>query len=189
VRGLQSLARANHISISAGIHEPGLLSPRKIRNTSIWIGEEGEILQRYQKLHLFDVEIEGGPKARESEYVPFPFSPITSIHLPFYSLRLRMNRGTKWGKMDTNESIPNSVFEEGPEINPPFQTPVGKVGLQICFDLRYPEPALSLKRQGAQIITYPSAFTVPTGEAHWELLLRGRAVETQSYGKEFLCFL
>lgn len=79
-----------------------------------------------------------------------------------------------------------SVFEEGPEIHPPFQTPVGKVGLQICFDLRYPEPALSMKRQNAHIITYPSAFTVPTGKAHWELLLRARAVETQSYGKRFL---
>lgn len=95
------------------------------------------------------------------------------------------------GKCATLEEIgPNqllimrldSVFEEGPEIHPPFQTPAGKVGLQICFDLRYPEPALSLKRQGAQIITYPSAFTVPTGRAHWELLLRARAVETQSYG-------
>jgi predicted amidohydrolase len=47
--------------------------------------------------------------------------------------------------------------------------------------LRYPEPALSLKRLGAQLITYSSAFTVPTGKAHWELLLRARAIETQSY--------
>jgi predicted amidohydrolase len=90
-----------------------------------------------------------------------------------------------------------SVFEEGPEIHKPFQTPVGLVGLQICFDvlhppspnhhklthpqLRFPEPALSLKRQGAQLITYSSAFTVPTGKAHWEILLRARAIETQSY--------
>lgn len=55
------------------------------------------------------------------------------------------------------------------------------MGQQICFDLRFPEPALSLKRQGAEIITYPSAFTVPTGKAHWELLLRARAVETEAY--------
>jgi predicted amidohydrolase len=92
----------------------------------------------------------------------------------------------------------DSVFEEGKEILPPFQTPVGRVGLMICFDvssysmfssnltsiitqLRYPEVPLSLKRQGAQIITYPSACTIPTGKAHWEILLRARAIETQSY--------
>ena len=86
------------------------------------------------------------------------------------------------------------------EILPPFKTPVGLVGLLICFDvsnlrehtrtfdvdkyspqLRFPEVGLSLKRQGAQIITYSSSFTVPTGKAHWEMLLRARAIETQSY--------
>ena len=49
------------------------------------------------------------------------------------------------------------------------------------IQLRFPEISLSLRRQGAQIITYPSAFTVPTGQAHWETLLRSRAIETQSY--------
>ena len=67
VLGLQSLAKENNIAINAGIHEPGLLSSKKIRNTSIWIDEEGQIVQRYQKLHLFDVDIKGGPVARESE--------------------------------------------------------------------------------------------------------------------------
>lgn len=47
--------------------------------------------------------------------------------------------------------------------------------------LRFPEISLALKRQNAQIITYPSAFTVPTGQAHWEILLRSRAIETQAY--------
>lgn len=47
--------------------------------------------------------------------------------------------------------------------------------------LRFPEIGLALKRQNAQIITYPSAFTVPTGKAHWEILLRSRAIETQTY--------
>jgi len=47
--------------------------------------------------------------------------------------------------------------------------------------LRFPEISLALKRQNAQIITYPSAFTVPTGKAHWEVLLRSRAIETQTY--------
>lgn len=95
---------------------------------------------RYQKLHLFDVEIPGGPVLKESDSV-----------------------------------------ERGSSILPPFDTAVGKVGLCICYDLRFPEISIALKRQNAQVITYPSAFTVPTGKAHWEPLLRGRAIETQSY--------
>lgn len=51
----------------------------------------------------------------------------------------------------------------------------------ICFDLRFPEPSLALRSRGAHVITYPSAFTVATGKAHWELLVRTRAVETQCY--------
>ena len=52
---------------------------------------------------------------------------------------------------------------------------------QQCYDLRFPEFSLSLAHKGAQILTYPSAFTVPTGMAHWETLLRCRAIETQCY--------
>lgn len=51
----------------------------------------------------------------------------------------------------------------------------------ICFDLRFPEMNLALKRLHSQIIVYPSAFTLPTGEAHWEVLLRARAIESQTY--------
>ncbi|KAL8407630.1 hypothetical protein RB594_006454 [Gaeumannomyces avenae] len=85
----------------------------------------------------------------------------------------------------------------GAALTPPFDTPVGRVGAQTCFDLRFPEPALALARWGegggdqgrgrgreegpAQVLTYPSAFTVPTGLAHWEVLLRARAVETQCF--------
>lgn len=73
---------------------------------------------------------------------------------------------------------------------PPFDTPVGRVGSLICFDLRFPEAAAALARPGpgsrwagrpAQVLTYPSAFTVPTGRAHWEVLLRARAVEAQCW--------
>ncbi|KAF4636616.1 hypothetical protein G7Y89_g1469 [Cudoniella acicularis] len=140
VQGLQAEAKKFNIAINAGIHEPGDENSGKIKNTSIWISENGEIIQRYQKLHLFDMDLKNGPRARESD-----------------------------------------TFEEGMSILPPFHTPVGLVGLLVCFDLRFPEVPLSLKRQGAQIIAYPSAFTVPTGKAHWEILLRARAIETQSY--------
>ncbi|PBP28038.1 carbon-nitrogen hydrolase [Diplocarpon rosae] len=132
VQGLRKEAKDNKIAITAGIHEPGESWSGKIKNTAIWISEDGEIVQRYQKLHLFDMELTDGPHAHEGD-----------------------------------------IIEEGAEIHPPFQTSVGM--------LRFPEVTLSLKRQGAQILTYPSAFTVPTGKAHWKTLLRARAIETQSY--------
>lgn len=69
----------------------------------------------------------------------------------------------------------------GPEIVPPISTPAGKVGLAICYDLRFPEMSLALAQAGAEVLTYPSAFTVATGSAHWEVLLRARAIETQCY--------
>ncbi|KAL8739050.1 MAG: hypothetical protein Q9181_000232 [Wetmoreana brouardii] len=139
VLGLQSSAREHRLSINVGIHEPAQ-NGKKVKNTLVWIDEHGEIKNRYQKLHLFDVDIPGGPVLKES----------------------------------------NSV-EKGEAIIPPFATGLGNVGMLICFDLRFPEPSLSLRRQGAQIITYPSAFTVPTGRVHWSTLLRARAIETQSY--------
>lgn len=69
----------------------------------------------------------------------------------------------------------------GARISRPVTTPVGKVGLGICYDLRFPEFSLSLAKMGADIITYPSAFTVPTGMAHWEVIMRARAIESQCY--------
>jgi predicted amidohydrolase len=71
--------------------------------------------------------------------------------------------------------------EPGNEIVPPYTSPVGSMGSLICFDLRFPEPSLRLRRLGADAILYPSAFTVPTGKLHWEILLRARAIETQSW--------
>ncbi|KAL8736259.1 MAG: hypothetical protein Q9166_000414 [cf. Caloplaca sp. 2 TL-2023] len=139
VLGLQTSAREHRLPINVGIHEP-TESGKKLKNSLFWLDENGEIRYRYQKLHLFDVDIPGGPILKES----------------------------------------NSV-EKGMEIVPPFSTGVGNVGMLVCFDLRFPEPSISLGRQGAHIITYPSAFTVPTGIAHWSTLLRARAIETQSY--------
>ncbi|CAK7241947.1 MAG: Carbon-nitrogen hydrolase [Sporothrix thermara] len=75
--------------------------------------------------------------------------------------------------------------QAGTALLPPYSTPVGRLGSLTCFDLRFPEPAIALahyaKPAPAQIITYPSAFTVPTGRAHWEVLLRARAIESQCY--------
>ncbi|XP_061092748.1 deaminated glutathione amidase [Conger conger] len=79
-------------------------------------------------------------------------------------------------------SLKESAFTvPGPALTPAVQTPIGKVGLGVCYDLRFPELSLALRRQGAEILTYPSAFTVATGAAHWEVLLRARAIETQCF--------
>ncbi|XP_030560683.1 nitrilase and fragile histidine triad fusion protein NitFhit [Drosophila novamexicana] len=69
----------------------------------------------------------------------------------------------------------------GERLEKPVATPAGQVGLQICYDLRFAEPALLLRKQGAQLLTYPAAFTYATGKAHWEILLRARAIETQCF--------
>jgi len=69
----------------------------------------------------------------------------------------------------------------GSSIVPPVATVCGKVGMAICYDMRFPEMAVSLAQQGAEVLTFPSAFTVPTGMAHWETLLRNRAIENQCY--------
>lgn len=139
IQGLRAETKKHGMPICVGVHEP-TPSGAKVKNTLLWINEAGEVARRYQKLHLFDVEIKDGPILKES----------------------------------------NSV-EAGSHIENPFDSPVGKVGMLICFDLRFPEPGIALRSRGAQILTYPSAFTVPTGKAHWETLLRARAIETQSY--------
>ncbi|KAL9049702.1 MAG: hypothetical protein Q9162_007074 [Coniocarpon cinnabarinum] len=138
VRGIQHEARINNVAVNVGVHEPA--SEGKIWNTLLWITPQGDISQRYQKLHLFDVDLKEGPTIKESDST-----------------------------------------ERGPGILPPFQSNVGCLGLAICFDLRFPEMSLSLRRQGAEVLTYPSAFAVSTGRAHWHTLLRARAIETQTY--------
>lgn len=89
----------------------------------------------------------------------------------------------------------------GEALKPPVASPIGQIGvsplllscncahsallartqLQTCYDVRFPEAALALRRRGAECLTYPSAFTQRTGAAHWELLLRARAVDTQCW--------
>ncbi|GAA5924988.1 hypothetical protein JCM3775_006336 [Rhodotorula graminis] len=70
---------------------------------------------------------------------------------------------------------------QGDKLLDPVDTPIGKVGLLTCYDLRFPEVGLALRRRGAQVLCYPSAFTLNTGAPHWEVLLRARAIENQCY--------
>ena len=82
------------------------------------------------------------------------------------------------GSVSLSES---SYVTPGDTITPPVTTPLGQLGLGVCYDLRFGEHSQCLVRSGAEILTFPSAFTVNTGMAHWETLLRARAVETQCY--------
>ncbi|XP_074599306.1 deaminated glutathione amidase-like isoform X2 [Brevipalpus obovatus] len=77
--------------------------------------------------------------------------------------------------------IESEFSNPGDQVNPPVPTPIGNVGQGICYDLRFPEFAISMAKAGADILTYPSSFTVPTGADHWEVLLRARAIENQCY--------
>ncbi|XP_053622167.1 nitrilase and fragile histidine triad fusion protein NitFhit isoform X2 [Plodia interpunctella] len=71
--------------------------------------------------------------------------------------------------------------QAGEHIVTPVDTPVGRVGMAVCYDMRFPEMGTSLAVMGADILTYPSAFTYATGVAHWHVLLRSRAIENQCY--------
>ena len=74
----------------------------------------------------------------------------------------------------------SDIFKAGDQVVV-VDTPVGKLGLSICYDLRFPQLYCALRDKGAEIIAVPAAFTRQTGEAHWEVLLRSRAIETQSW--------
>lgn len=82
---------------------------------------------------------------------------------------------------------PEFTFQESKVVLPgqrlvsPIDTPAGKMGLQICYDMRFAETSLVLRKEGAEILTYPSAFAYNTGMAHWEVLLRARAIENQCF--------
>lgn len=112
----------------------------KANACSLLIDEQGEIAARYDKLHLFDVDVADAPgRYRESDDYAFGQRVVVA------------------------------------------ETPVGRLGLTVCYDLRFPELYTALREAGAELISAPSAFTAVTGEAHWEVLVRARAIETQCY--------
>jgi deaminated glutathione amidase len=111
----------------------------KLVNRTLLFNPKGEIVARYDKIHLFDVDLPNGDKYRESEtYTP----------------------GT--------EAVT-------------VETPFCKLGLSICYDVRFAALYNKLATAGANVLVVPAAFTVPTGKAHWHVLLRARAIETGSY--------
>ncbi|QLQ78561.1 hypothetical protein HG537_0A08080 [Torulaspora globosa] len=137
--------KSKKIDVAIGVHLPPSESEvvrgeQRVKNVLLYINYRGEVVQSYQKLHLFDVDVPNGPVMKESNSVQ-PGSKVAEI----------------------------------------VETPVGKLGLEICYDIRFPEQSLELRSKGAEILCFPSAFTMKTGEAHWELLGRARAVDTQCF--------
>jgi predicted amidohydrolase len=112
----------------------------KLANRGFVIDGAGEIRARYDKIHLFDVDLATGERWRES---------------------------AMYRAGDT------AVVVEG--------TPVGRLGLTICYDLRFAGLFQRLSEAGADVIAVPAAFTVPTGKAHWSVLLRARAIEAEAF--------
>ncbi len=111
----------------------------RFANRSLIINGSGEIISRYDKMHLFDVQLSGGETWRES-----------------------------------------NAYRAGDEAVL-VDTPLGRIGMTICYDLRFPDLFSCLAHGGADIFAVPAAFTVPTGSAHWHTLLKARAIESACF--------
>lgn len=111
----------------------------KVSNCHVIVDNNGNVVEHYNKIHLFDVDIPGGMTIKES-----------------------------------NSTAPGNRVVT-------CDSPVGCLGLSVCYDVRFPGLYSSLRRKGANILLVPSAFSVETGYAHWDVLLRARAIENQCY--------
>ena len=114
----------------------GRVDDGKVANRGFVIDRAGNVQARYDKIHLFDVDLPTGESWRES-----------------------------------------AVYRAGDKSVVVNGTPVGKLGLTICYDLRFPTLFARIAEADADVIAVPAAFTVPTGKAHWHTLLRARAIE------------
>jgi nitrilase len=115
-------------------------SPDKVRAACLLFNDKGEQVARYDKIHLFDVEL--------------------------------VDSGERYNESETIEPGHETVVVD---------TPLGRLGLAICYDLRFPELFRSMLDEGMELVALPSAFTAVTGNAHWEILVRARAVENLCY--------
>ena len=136
---MRALARECRVGILAGTIPERGPDPKRVYNTSVLLGRDGETLGIYKKIHLFDIDIPGQITFAESAAVEPGTEPVV-------------------------------VEFEG-----------WKLGLTVCYDLRFPELYRKLVEQGAEILTVPAAFTLQTGKDHWEVLLRARAIENQCF--------
>ncbi|MBI5782260.1 MAG: carbon-nitrogen hydrolase family protein [Gammaproteobacteria bacterium] len=136
---LAAQARQHRVWLVGGTIPLAAKSGNKVRAACLVFNDRGERVARYDKIHLFDVQLDDGEKYHES-----------------------------------------NSFEPGEKVVV-VDTPYGKLGLAVCYDLRFPELFRRLQEQGAEIFAVPSAFTAHTGKAHWEVLVRARAIENLVY--------
>ena len=137
---LAATARRLKLWIVAGTTPLQSGADGRVAAASLVYDADGARVARYDKIHLFDVDIPGRPETyRESAHVA-PGASTTVV-----------------------------------------DTPAGRLGLSVCYDVRFPELYRQLSAAGAQLLSVPSAFTAPTGRAHWETLLRARAIENLCY--------
>jgi len=115
---------------------------------------------------------EGGGKAANRQAVIDPTGTIVATYDKLYMFDV---------DLPTGETARESAAYEPGERAVVVETPFGMLGLTICYDMRFPALHRALALKGATILTAPAAFTRPTGEAHWEVLLRARAIETGSF--------
>jgi predicted amidohydrolase len=138
---LSQVAQRRGVTVALGslaVRDPAAPDGR-LANRSFLIGPDGQVIARYDKMHLFDVDLAGGESYRESA---------------------RFAGGERAQLVDL---------------------PWGRLGLTICYDLRFPQLHAALAAAGAEVIAQPAAFTRQTGEAHWHVLLRARAIETGAF--------
>lgn len=116
--------------------------PARVRAACLLYDDQGQQVARYDKIHLFDVDLS--------------------------------ERGEQYTESETTEPGPG----EGVVC---VETPFGRLGLSVCYDLRFPELYRALLDQGMELLALPAAFTAMTGRAHWEILVRARAIENLCY--------
>ncbi len=140
--GMRSVARETGVWLLIGslvidpVGEPdAVVGEARLANRSFLVDAGGGIVARYDKIHMFDIDLPGGESYRESN-------------------AYRPGGGT--------------VVAD---------TPWGRLGMSVCYDVRFPHLYRMLAQAGADFLTVPSVFTVPTGNAHWHVLLRARAIE------------
>jgi deaminated glutathione amidase len=136
---LADKAREHSIWLHAGSMLEKVDEHDKLYNTTVVFDPVGDVVARYRKIHLFDVDLAGQASFRESDTIE-PGDEIVTFDL----------NGTK-------------------------------VGLAICYDLRFPELFRILALEGAEVIMLPAAFTMATGKDHWETLIRARAIENSVF--------
>jgi len=136
---LSARARQHKVWLVGGTFPIRAKTSGKVRAACLVFNDGGERVARYDKIHLFDVELDNGEKYQES------------------------------GSIEPGRDV---VVTD---------TPHGKLGLAVCYDLRFPELFRRLQEQGAEIFAVPAAFTAHTGKSHWEVLVRARAIENLVY--------